>query len=676
MEIWKPVPEFSNYIISNYGLIKNIKTGKFSELSSIDRSGFYRKKMINDKGKDLTRGVHKLVAEAFVDNPHGYTEVIPIDGNKLNVVATNLKWGTRADFYKVFPKKVPVKKYEVFNQNDIIPGERWKDIPDADGYKISDLGRYFNPSKGIKICDETKDGNITLNFKKDNKIYYRRVHQIIGELFVEKNENKHLIFIDGNKLNVKYTNLKWVTWDEKAKHEKSFNVEELSMQNIVELDPLTNEVWKTITDYDNYEVSSFGRVRNKNTGHIKNLQENSDGKYKVNLWKNNKGSNLTVHRLVVSHFLSNEENKKFVIFADGDLSNLKLSNLNYSDVSGTYNIRIDHKIEQYDEFGLINVWESFKDILNSTDITYKELNRSCAQHEPSRGFYWRIYIEIDLEGEIWKPCQIDNEIYEVSNKGRIRNEKTKRHLSPSVRSDGYINVGLKGKLSLPVHRLVGTVHVTRYREDQNEINHIDGNKQNNSAENLEWCTGKENMQHASDNNLIPRKSRSPRELVDYIEGEIWKEIDKHPEYKISNLSRISKNDYLISSYTWVYPRVKLNGKNFQVHRLLAESFIPNPNNLPVVNHKDGNKENKSLDNLEWVTYSENTQHANDTELIKYPKSQRIDQYTLDGVYIQTWPSISKASKNLNINKYTIIKCLRGTFQTAGLHRWKYNDMKN
>ena len=63
-----------------------------------------------------------------------------------------------------------------------------------------------------------------------------------------------------------------------------------------------------------------------------------------------------------------------------------------------------------------------------------------------------------------------------------------------------------------------------------------------------------------------------------------------------------------------YRHAILNRKNRNVHRVIAETFIPNPNNLPCVNHKDGNKLNNSVDNLEWCTHSENTIHAYQTGL--------------------------------------------------------------
>ena len=75
-----------------------------------------------------------------------------------------------------------------------------------------------------------------------------------------------------------------------------------------------------------------------------------------------------------------------------------------------------------------------------------------------------------------------------------------------------------------------------------------------------------------------------------------------------------------------YRHTILNRKNRNVHRVIAETFIPNPNNLPCVNHKDGNKLNNSVDNLEWCTHSENTLHSYRTGLQTTNRWGKVTKY--------------------------------------------------
>lgn len=106
----------------------------------------------------------------------------------------------------------------------------------------------------------------------------------------------------------------------------------------------------------------------------------------------------------------------------------------------------------------------------------------------------------------------------------------------------------------------------------------------------------------------------------------------------------------VDGYPVVY--VRLDGKNCckRVHRLLAEAFIPNPTNLPVVNHKDGNKENFSLDNLEWVTIKENCQHAVHV-LNAYVGNRAIDEATATQVceLMQSGKSNEQIKEDLNLS---------------------------
>ena len=98
--------------------------------------------------------------------------------------------------------------------------------------------------------------------------------------------------------------------------------------------------------------------------------------------------------------------------------------------------------------------------------------------------------------------------------------------------------------------------------------------------------------------------------------EIWKEVtDYNVLYQVSNMGYVRRNGKILKSSPnhkgYLMVNLYLNGKrkNHKVHRLVATAFISNPENKPTVNHKDGNKQNNVIANVEWATYSENNLHA-------------------------------------------------------------------
>lgn len=184
--------------------------------------------------------------------------------------------------------------------------------------------------------------------------------------------------------------------------------------------------------------------------------------------------------------------------------------------------------------------------------------------------------------------------------------------------------------------------------------------------------------------------------------ELWKPINGYEDrYHVSNLGRvksikrISEQDHLLPERILRpgnlrgYHRVLLlkNGhrKNVQVHRLVAKAFIPNPKNKPQVNHINGVKNDNRVDNLEWVTASENKQHAFDTGLEKpqwsgvcgkdNPLSRQVIQVNLSTGYQNKFDGINEASRIIGIDCGSIVHCLKGRRKSAGGFKWMYEAVQ-
>lgn len=103
-------------------------------------------------------------------------------------------------------------------------------------------------------------------------------------------------------------------------------------------------------------------------------------------------------------------------------------------------------------------------------------------------------------------------------------------------------------------------------------------------------------------------------------------------------------------------------KSYAIHRLVAQHFLLNPNNYKEINHKDENKTNNCVTNLEWCTRTYNN---------RYSRSKKVNQYDLNGNLIKTWKSIKEASEANNIFLGNISSCCKGKIKTTGGYIWKY-----
>ncbi|MCI9608520.1 MAG: hypothetical protein HFJ94_10165 [Muribaculaceae bacterium] len=174
---------------------------------------------------------------------------------------------------------------------------------------------------------------------------------------------------------------------------------------------------------------------------------------------------------------------------------------------------------------------------------------------------------------------------------------------------------------------------------------------------------------------------TPNRVEDDV-GEIWRDIKGYEGiYMVSNLGRIKHIDNAGRERLRIpaptpngYMRMTLshNGKRktISVHKEVALAFIPNPNNLSTVNHKNFDKTNNSADNLEWLSIKDNILHAKNAG-----KNNRIpiQQYSINGELIKEWESAFQVEKELGYFSTSISRLCRGKGKTYKGFIWKKKE---
>lgn len=288
---------------------------------------------------------------------------------------------------------------------------------------------------------------------------------------------------------------------------------------------------------------------------------------------------------------------------------------------------------------------------------------------------------------VWKNVPIEEfeNSYEISNDGKIRNKNTQKIKTTQLGSTGYVTTRLdigSCKKTVQIHSLVAKAFLKPIEEKENKLIIVkfkDGNKNNVHVDNLQWEYQNVSIKKTSkkeDTNILNNEQNLNEEIT--IGNFKGKKINNFPHYLISKEGQVystKTNKIKISENNQNgYCRIELLNKNgkkkFYIHRLVAEAYIPNPNNYNQVIHKDLNKHNNNVENLEWCSEAMNMQHNADN---KPENSRKIFQFDLvdETKLIGTYNSIKEASEKTNINKTSIIHCCSGKYKKAGNYIWKY-----
>nr|QBK92038.1 MAG: HNH endonuclease [Pithovirus LCPAC304] len=299
--------------------------------------------------------------------------------------------------------------------------------------------------------------------------------------------------------------------------------------------------------------------------------------------------------------------------------------------------------------------------------------------------------------------------YQVTKNGEIKNKHTGLILSLKPNKIGYVRKALtsdnKKIVPLLLHVIIAETFILN-PENKPIVDHKNRIRNDNRVENLRWATRKENAMNVP---VRPTKTYPEKKVVQFdlksgkcvkiwhsirkasetlgisktaigqncagrskssggyrwkwveeqnIEGEVWMNY-RETQISVSTMGRVKlKHGRVTYGYnkSGQYLKVKIKTRARPVHILIAEVFIDNPLNFPVVNHKNGNKTDNRVENLEWMTHRMNIKHAWEIGLNKGNAKitgKTVIQHDANMKVIKTYISLHEASKKTNFNRRSI-----------------------